>query len=103
MQRKPSLTDLSRTVVENNQSGKTTADSVHMLQARGWPESSAQRFVHETTQAHSDADVIDSAFIDDDLLVISPGDASPLTMVLRITALVGVGLMLLHMLSLFFG
>ena len=102
MQRKPSLTDLCRIIVENNRSGKTQADSVNMLRARGWPESAAQRFVHQTTQAHTDADANSAVTVDDEPIIVTAADASPLTMVLRITSLVGVSLMLLHMLSLLF-
>jgi len=102
MEPKPSLTDLSRTIVENNRSGKTKADSVRMLRARGWPESSAKRFVHETIQAYTDDTASDSAAIYAQSVIVTRADASPLSLVLRVIALVGVGMMLLHMLSLLF-
>jgi hypothetical protein len=47
-----SLHDLSQLVVMQSQSGRTREEIVHILVERGWPESSATRFVITTLAEH---------------------------------------------------
>jgi hypothetical protein len=52
-----SLRDLSQLVIRQTQGGRTRDEIVKVLVERGWPETSAVRFVNLTLTEHKETDV----------------------------------------------